>query len=77
MQSLNQALLDKQKAGIPLTGPEAREMIGDLNRIIAKKGDATLEMLLLAAVGSRYYRDVWDLLIIAEGAASDETDLDC
>lgn len=76
MRSLNQALLDKQIAGIPLDRPEAREMVIDLKILIARKNDATVEMLLLAAVSSKYYRDVWDLMI-NEGTVSNEADLDC
>ena len=76
MLSLNQATLDKQKAGIPLDVPEAREMVTDLQGLIAQKADATVEMLLLAAVSSKYYVDVWDLMI-SEGTRSEKEDPNC
>lgn len=69
---LSQDLLEKQSAGIPLTGPEARKMVADLQCYIKfTTKDATLEILLLGMVGSRYYEFVWDVLI-TESAANEQ-----
>lgn len=63
--SLDPTLLHKQELGIPLSHFEARAMVVDLNRFIKETdGDVTISVLLLASVGSLYYDDVWDLLIL-------------
>lgn len=74
---IDPALLAKQKAGIPLTGDEARSMVGGLQKCIEEKTrdhkDATLMVLMLSAVGSRYFEDVWDMLLL-EGVGDAQED---
>lgn len=70
-------LLEKQKAGIPLTGQEARSMVCGLRKfIVSTEEDVTLEILMLSVVGSLYYEDVWDILISIEGGG-DAADSAC
>ncbi len=66
-QYIDSGLLAKQRAGIPLTGDEARTMVCGLQRCIEQEPpgiDAAVVLLMLSAVSSRYFEDVWDMLLL-------------
>lgn len=70
---VDRGLLEKQAAGIPLTSEEARIVVCGLRKFIkTEPGDMTLQILMLGIVSSKYYEDVWDILIsIEEGQDND------
>lgn len=71
---IDPALIEKQARGEMLEPEEARAMVSGLRNYVAvATEDVTISIILLAAVSSRYYEFVWDILVETGELANGQT----